>query len=225
MIKLKNLQYFLPSFSSNYACVRGYSNKTGSYTLKIEPNQDKTSYKNYGVWDCQKLSNSCILSGVWTSRKIYINKYQAILYYWTLDPATTISSGGKSYTMKQLKTLYQSNPSTAVNIMLTAVSSVVGIANTTAGITISIAGLFISECLSNDKSPSEAMRERLVTLCGVKHNANTATWTGKWSSTSGMLITETFSEHIPLSPYQYSYSKFTGGQLTGTKWCYGIWSY
>ena len=98
-----------------YLCVRGYGSKTGSYTLKIEPNEDKNSYRNYGVWECEHMPDSAAISGCWYTRKVYLTRQQAILYYWMLDPATDIVSGTKSYNLEQLNRLYKTNESTAVN--------------------------------------------------------------------------------------------------------------
>lgn len=214
----------MDKYEDYYACVRAYGNKTGSYTLNIEPNQDKTWHKKYGVWTSKYMPNSAAYTGVWTNRKIYITKEQAILYYWMLDPATTIECGSTNYTIRQLKTLYKGNPSKVVSIVSTALSSAVGATSNTLGITVSIVGLFLSESLASSKSANEIMREKLVNICGVKQKANAKTWSGKWSSTSGMLIKETYTGIIG-QLYTYSYSKFNGTVLTGEKWYYGKWTY
>lgn len=211
-----------------YVCVRGYSTRTGSYSLKIEPNQDKIFHKNFGVWECKYLPNSAAVAGIWTTRRIYITKEQAILYYWMLEPATVIEAGNDNYTIKALKSLYTANPSLAVNIAITALSSAVGIYSTGLGITTSVVGLFVSETLSNStltQDASKVMRDKLIEVCGVKHVPNSKTWSGQWSSKNGMLIKETFGGSV-LSSYMYSYSKhYDTYTLTGEKWYYGTWSH
>lgn len=63
----------LDKYEDYFVCVRGYGAKTGSYTLKIEPNEDKISHKNYGVWDSKYAPASAINSKVWVQKKIYLN--------------------------------------------------------------------------------------------------------------------------------------------------------
>ncbi len=206
-----------------YACVRGYKDTTGAYALHIEPNKDKTWYKNYGVWTADKLPNFAAMSGVWTNRKIYLTKEQAILAYWTLDPATEIVAGKSSYTVRQLKSLYQGNPSKVLNIYTTALSSVVGISSNSLGITVSVLSLFLGDIFT-EKDIKGELKSKLVNVCGVKHKANAKTLSGSWSAQNGIVITETFTG-TPGMTYIYSYGKHKGGVLTGEEWYYGKWKY
>lgn len=208
-----------------YVCVRGYGAKTGTYYVNIEPNEDKVFNKNYGVWKSEHIPYMARRVKVWTTKKVYINKEQAILYYWLLDPATVIESGNITYTVKELKNLNKNNPSKVVNILSKAIATTVGNVNKPLGITLNMLNTFMSSQLFKNKSEEEVMRERLVSICGVQQKANSSTWTGKWSAKNGMLIQEAYFEGS-LVPYMYSYTKYNCSDvIKGEKWYYGTWTH
>ncbi len=210
-----------------YVCVRGYGAKTGTYYVNIEPNEDKVFNKNYGVWDCQNTPASSVIGNTWTSRKIYLNKEHAILLYWTLEPATVIEFENNTYTMQQIKTLYNRNPSEVVSMLSKALGMTMKLANQKAiGITINMVGTILSKKLVPTKSDEQLMREKLISICGVKQIANAKTWEGKWSASYGMLVTETYYNNNILDPYMYTYSRYNcTDTLKGVKWYYGTWNH
>lgn len=69
-----------------YIAVRGYgSYNTGSYRLRIEPNEDDRTFEFGGTWKAENMPNSAALTGVWTSKKTYYTADQAEMYYLMLD--------------------------------------------------------------------------------------------------------------------------------------------
>lgn len=218
----------LDKWEDYYVCVRGYGEKTGSYKLNIEPNEDKIFHKNYGVWKSEHITNSAANIGMWVQKKVYLNKEQTILYYWSLDPATKIVNGSTTYTISQLQQLYKSDSTTALNVVVTVLASAIGVANTGIGITASIIGLILTEGISANKSQStaRAIQEKLVNLCGVEHRADAQTFTGSWSARKGLLATLWFTGYptAVMDPWEYeAYS--IGSQLKGVKWYAGKWSF
>lgn len=217
----------MDKFEDYYICVRGYNTAAGSYKLTIEPNQDKTSVHNYGVWTADKLPNSAILANFWTEQKVYINAEQAILYYWALDTATNyeFKCNGKTYTMKTLKNIYDADHDLAVDTLKAILSVFVEIPYKSIELTVSILDVIFTNKLSSQKSFKEEMRERLVDLCGVRQTVDITKKTGKWSAKNGMIITKNFMGDS-LFPYYYSYSKYNGTDtLKGVKWYRGKWKH
>lgn len=93
-------------------------------------------------------------------------------------------------------------------------------------LTLGVADVIVSDLTSSDQSFKEEMMKRLKDLCGVKQTVNVATFTGKWSSKNGMIITEKCYVDTIFNIYQYSYNKYNGTDtLTGVKWYNGEWKH
>ncbi len=215
-------------WNNYYVCVRCFGQKTGNYTLYIEPNEDKIFHMNYGVWESTKISSSDIIAGMWIKKKVYLNKEQAVLYYWLLDPATKIQGASKVYGLSELQQLYYSDSSTALNIVTTTLSAALGVKNTAIGIAASILGLIIGESVSASKSKqtAESMKKTLVKLCGVHQTANAKTFQGSWSAKNGLLATKWFDKESVLRSYFWEYSTHViGSQLKGVQWNVGKWTF
>ncbi|MBR4586991.1 MAG: hypothetical protein IKO30_01610 [Lachnospiraceae bacterium] len=210
-----------------FACVRGYNNKTGNYTLIIEPNEDKIFHKNFGTWNAEYIPFVQQVAKLWVDKKIYLTKEQVIVLYWSLDPATIITDGSKNYTMSQLKALYKTNSTTVANFIASALATLIGIKYTAAGVGASFLAFVFGEMMSDSqaRNSKEALKEKLVELCGVKHVASAKTFKGSWSSTKGLLIKQSFNGgSIPA--FNYSYSAVPSGtQIKGEKWYVGNWKF
>lgn len=73
----------MKQFEDYYICVRAYASKTGNYTLVIEPNQDKKTSYNGGVWTSQENIGP---DDKTIRQKVYLTKSQALLnYLWLID--------------------------------------------------------------------------------------------------------------------------------------------
>lgn len=216
----------MDKYEDYYVCVRGYNSASGKCNVVIEPNQDKTSLHNYGVWTADKIPNSAILANFWTEQKIYINAEQAIMYYWALEPATQFSLSGKSYTMNKLKDVYETDNQLAVDILKTICGAFIDIPYKAVEVTIGVADNIFSDLMESKKSFKEKMQENLINICGVKQTVNVNTLTGKWSATNGMIITKNYNGNSLFDPYYYSYSKYNcKDTLKGVKWYRGKWTY
>lgn len=224
--------YFVADLDKNedyYVCVRGFGSKTGKYSLKIEPNEDKIFHCRYGVWNCEHMPDSASITKVWVDKKVYLTKEQAILYYWSLDPATVITNGKKNYNISQLQQLYKSNSTTAVNFCITALSTAIGAScgSTSVGIGASLLGFVLSEGIAASKvsKTKSDIKKTLVDLCGVKHIANAKTFKGSWTSSRGLCATKWFiGTSFPSYSWEYD-SVGSTEQIKGVKWYVGKWTF
>lgn len=213
-----------------YVCVRGYYNNKGSYSLKIEPNQDKTWYRNYGVWKKKYSSDLAAGTGVWTNRKIYLTKEQALACYLTLDGWDFIYNGNV-YPINEVRKLYQANIDLAINVVWTTVSSVLGCYKNAVGITASVLGLIFLEILGTTGNFNVDLKSKLEKLCGIKKKAKSEITAngieGSITISYGIKMKEVYTG-TPGRMYIYEFDKYagtTGAALRGEKWYYGEWTY
>lgn len=215
-------------YEDYYICVRGYNDKTGKYKLRIEPNEDKTTYQNYGTWESDRIPSGSAVAGVWTSQKDYLTKEQAFLLYLMLKPnVKIIGANNKEYSLSYLNKLSrfkeEKDYSTLNNILMTVVSTGIGCANTGAGIAASAFCLVYSE-LPSKKSEKEKLIEALEKKCGIEERVYVASKTGKYSVKNGLLITTTFVQNsIPCLVNDYK--AFNGSEIKGEKWYKGKWEF
>ena len=215
-------------YEDYYVCVRGYNDKTGKYKLRIEPNEDKTTYQNYGTWEADKMPNGSAIAGVWTHQKDYLTKEQAFLLYLLLNPRVDIvGANGKGYNLQYLKTLADSKKakdySTLNNILMTVVTTGIGCVDTGAGIVASAFSLMYSE-LPAKKSEKEKLLGALENKCGIRERVYLTSKTGKYSVKNGLLITTTFVQNsIPC--YVNDYKAFNGSVKKSEKWYKGKWKF
>lgn len=209
-----------------YVCVRCYGTKTGSYTLKIQPNEDLFSLKNYGVWKCKNMPTTAAIIKVWTDKKVYLNKEQVLLYYWSLNPNRNIVGEKNSYTVSQLKQEFKAHPTTAYNFIVSAISTAIGVASPSLSIPSAIAAFVVSEGIgfvSSSSMTRSKMEDLLSEKCGVQETVNASNATSKYTVKKGLLATRYFAN----TSYNWEYTSYTPGstQLKGVKWYFGEWSW
>lgn len=201
-----------------YVCVRAYSTKTGTYQLNVEGNQDRMlrSVYKYSNWDCEKLSNGSIISGVYTTKKQYLSKEETILFYWSLDPACQDLVG---YDLRYLYNAYNESIQKGIdtaNFILGALMSFANV-NPVYSVSAGALGSILSYTYSSSNNDAYSVMKKLHDSCGVCYDGV------KWVSTSGLVIEEWFaSSTIPAT--HYSFEGYNDEVLVGDSYQKGTWN-
>lgn len=192
-----NLVLKLDKGEDYYICVRGYNQKTGNYTLRVELNQDKMLYSQYGYtkWETTNGALKTTLGGVTygTMSKQYLSKSDVILFYWSLDPVFQDQVGKD---VDYVYTAYKKSFSLGLSAA-NAVSALIPMSYAY-GVTLSVLGTILDYTYNSSNVTPYEMMITLRDTCGIKCT------NGQWSCTSGFMIEEYFhSSMIPMTTYYY----------------------
>ncbi len=212
---------YLDKGEDYYICVRGYGSKTGSYSLRIEHNQDTTWWSTTGTWT--KTVNKKGVVGTKPYMRTYISKEQAILCAWAMDPYCKLEV--KSYTIRDIVDLSQTNMGMAVDLATTMLITYAGIVNVTAGLVMTALDMLLDHWLSASKSNRELFEEALVNKCGVGFEPAGSGALTIWTADNGMVIQENRTV-LGSSKYIFSsYDETKGNAMKGVQGYCGKWTY
>lgn len=209
-----------------YICIRAYATKTGSYTLIIEPNEDKKSLWDGGIWDCNYVDSASANLGLWVDNKQYLTKKQALMNYLWLDGVTCYDyDTGTLIDFPLIKATYDANTAQGIALANTFMSLITCSAPSSFSITATLLGAVIQEVYSASTSTVEELKAEFENKCGI---TKTLVYLGEHSAyveygiQNGMLKETWFSSgSIPC--YVTYYYANNDHLLTGYRYCYGSW--
>lgn len=197
--------------------VRGFSNyNTGSYTLKIEPNEDKKLNKCGGMWKGEYMDSASAILNQWTMSKQYLTKQEMILLYIYANPATRAYYGDACGTkFEDIIIAYKNNPNKALSVSLDILGLIPGMPY---GASVSITALgWILDIVKNGET---SFLEMICEKSGIVHNIDN----GEITAERGLLIEKSYTGGM--IPYTTEYKTFNDEPdeiLTGDKYCKGVW--
>lgn len=217
---------YLNGGSIYYFAVRAYNAKTGSFTLNVEPNEDKKyAYSSTNTWsfsngpfDVMTYDGSYMS---YTTDMFYFDKDATLLLAWFSCPSTDktalvseLRSRGiniSSYTPEKLFNELNKNQSkvvAAINTVLGAVGLIpgAGVYCFAASTIVTAFDFLINE---NSKSLTDFYEDVLRDVCGAKEVVNTRTRTSKWNVNYGLVVRKTWCNTIFLNT-NYYYSTYSG---------------
>ena len=176
----------LDQYEDYFICVRAWNKGYGTYTLNVEPNEDKInirySYGRYSHWSKTGSSwNSALAQSIGTPTiisKIYLTKEDVALFYWALtskyeivDPRT-----GKKFSVESLYNECKKSYVDAISDINTLVGLICSIPKVPSyiGITATVAGLIFDFSYEANTVKKDEMCRILETKCGVHMNPQDA---------------------------------------------------
>ena len=198
-----------------YICVRLYGSSKGSYTLNVEPNEDKLLRSRYdkSFWECDYLSTASAIAGCWVTSKQYLTAEETILFYWSLDPACQNMVG------KDLEYLYNEY-NKGIQYGIDAANFILGIllagADPVTSLSVSVIGSIISYAYSASENDAYSMMVTLNELCGVE------CYGSGWTADHGLVIEDFYTGTILGNNY-YFYA-YDDDLLVGDKYAKGSWT-
>ena len=196
--------------------VRGYGDHTGSYYLKIEPNEDKYKSTNGGTWKSQTVNNSAAVIGTYISQKQYLTLSETLLFYYFLNPASQ-ESFSEIYHVDNIYNVFQKDEAEALSLCIGLLGLIPGLPYSIS-VSVTILGGILSYIHELSNPDAYKMMQFLANDCGVRHNIST----GEWSVQKGLLLQKNISKNM-IPPYFYTYEAYTGDILTGQSYCKGEW--
>lgn len=191
-----NLVLELDAGEDYYICVRGYNQKTGSYNLRVEKNQDRMLFSQYGYskWKSTDGLATTFNGDVYgTTSKQYLTKSEVILFYWSLDPACQELVGKDvDYVYSAYKKSVSQGIS-AANVVMSLIPMDYAV-----GVTVSVLGTILDYAYGSSEVTPYDMMIKLADQCGVKYDGK------RWTSRSGFMIEEYFNTSMfPMTTYFY----------------------
>lgn len=169
----------LEQYEDYFICVRAWNKGYGTYTLNVEPNEDKInirySYGRYSHWDRTGTSwNSALAQSMGaptTKAKTYLTKEEVALFYWALtsDYEITDPRTGKKYSVESLYREYNESVTDAISDINTLIGLICSIPKVPSyiGMTATIVGLIFDYGYKADTSTKEEMKQILKSKCGA----------------------------------------------------------
>lgn len=215
----------LDMFEDYYICTRGYSTKTGSYNLVIEPNLDRLTSSSGGKWINDHIDWSTVsFGGIETISKDYYTAEQVKLYYQILRDKDTRESIADAYSASGI--------SGAVSKIYSIFKLVIGIidfgktGNTVVTGLLFAEGVFTTmmETIRSTKSPASLMKT-LESVCGAGYKLSSGI--DIYYASYGVCITNSVqtitNQSYSYTKYSDTYEKYTSKTLKGVKYEAGHW--
>ncbi len=226
-----------------YIGVRGYSNRVGSYTLKIEPNDDLVYSRIGGLWlKTHNVEENDRIA------KLYLNKDQVAHLYQMLRDQATMAALQQAYTRNGPLGAFQRLASSG-NTLYTIVADAIGIVDDIrdVGNTIDpVVGGLISigaSALVNlfdicynyaDVNQLGYLMGNLQNFGGANYVRNPATGNDDYFATSGVCInidrtiiyvySLILGGYVPCPNYHYVFTSYNSQALVGTSYERGEWN-
>lgn len=205
-----------------YICVRAYGANTGNYTLVIEPNEDKKASTTGGLWTCDYISNAKANSGVWTTKKNYLTREQALLNYLLLEGIEWTDPDTKEViNFEVIQATYNEDVDKAIELATKLLSKLTK-GKPVVSLSVTLLGNIISEVYSASTETVDELIDIFKEKCGITSTLESigdGSVTVKFTAQNGMLKKTWFST-FTFNDYYANNDTL----LTGEKYCYGSWS-
>ena len=211
-----------------YICVRAYASKTGNYTLTIEPNEDKRSLYNGGIWTCQDIGGVSQVFPTFanTSEKVYLTKEQALIQYlWLDDVQFTDGETGLTIDYDLIRETYNSDTAAAINLARAFLGLATCFTPPAVSLSVNILSEMINAVYEAATLTQDEIKDEFESKCNIiktRPTINGASVGVLYTIESGIMIRKMNTITPTALFYTFDDSNHI---LTGEPYCYGTWTY